>query len=309
MRRGGIVMVQYFELVKRNMRIYLRDRGAVFFSLLSMMIVLILMLFFLGDMSVEGLTDFLSALPGRNAGEDADNALMFVTLWTCAGIVSINAVTVTLAVYSSMIKDRTDGRFSSICTAPVSRITISSAYVTSAWLCSCIICVITLVLSEIYCIVKGGMYFSFLSHVKLFGMIGVNSFTYAALMYLAAVLVKTQGAWSGIGTVVGTLVGFLGGIYIPIGSLAENIGNILKCTPVIYGAKMFRSIMTEEICSEIFDRTPEILQAEYLDAMGVRIDFFGVSVSDIACVMILLVSGVAFMAIGAVATKYMAKNN
>jgi multidrug/hemolysin transport system permease protein len=153
------------------------------------------------------------------------------------------------------------------------------------------------------------MYFSFLSHVKLFGMIGVNSFTYAALMYLAAVLVKTQGAWSGIGTVVGTLVGFLGGIYIPIGSLAENIGNILKCTPVIYGAKMFRSIMTEEICSEIFDRTPEILQAEYLDAMGVRIDFFGVSVSDIACVMILLVSGVAFMAIGAVATKYMAKNN
>jgi multidrug/hemolysin transport system permease protein len=302
-------MVQYLELVKRNMRIYLRDRGAVFFSLLSMMIVLILMLFFLGDMSVEGLTDLLSVLPDRNAGEDADNALMFVTLWTCAGIVSINAVTVTLAVYSSMIKDRTDGRFSSICTAPVSRLTISAAYVTSAWLCSCIICVITLVLSEIYCIVKGGVYFSFLSHLKLLGMIGVNSFTYAALMYLAAVLVKTQGAWSGIGTVVGTLVGFLGGIYIPIGSLAENIGNILKCTPVIYGAKMFRSIMTEEICREIFCGTPEILQTEYLDAMGVRIDFFGNSVSNTACVMILLASGAVFMAIGAVATKYMAKNN
>jgi multidrug/hemolysin transport system permease protein len=128
-------------------------------------------------------------------------------------------------------------------------------------------------------------------------------------MYLAAVLVKTQGAWSGIGTIVGTLVGFLGGIYIPIGSLAENIGNILKCTPVIYGAKMFRSIMTEEICSEIFEGAPEILQVEYLDAMGVSIDFLGVSVSNAACVMILMVSGVVFMAIGAVATKYMAKSN
>jgi multidrug/hemolysin transport system permease protein len=291
------------------MKIYLRDRGAVFFSLLSMIIVLILMLFFLGDMSVEGLTDLLSALPDRNAGEDADNALMFVTLWTCAGIVSINAVTVTLAVYSSMIKDRTDGRLGSICTAPVSRITISAAYVTSAWLCSCIICVITLVLSEIYCIVKGGVYFPFLSQLKLLGMIGANSFTYAALMYLAAVLVKTQGAWSGIGTVVGTLVGFLGGIYIPIGSLAENIGNILKCTPVIYGAKMFRSIMTEEICNKIFNGTPEILQTEYLSAMGVNIDFLDVSVSNAACVMILLISGIVFMAISAVATKYMAKNN
>jgi multidrug/hemolysin transport system permease protein len=137
-------------------------------------------------------------------------------------------------------------------------------------------------------------------------MIGVNSFTYAALMYLAAVLAKTQGAWSGIGTVVGTLVGFLGGIYLPIGSLAENIGNILKCTPVIYGAKMFRSIMTEEICSTIFDGAPEVLQTEYLDAMGVRIDFLGVSVSDAACVMILLVSGIVFMALGAFATKHMA---
>jgi multidrug/hemolysin transport system permease protein len=302
-------MVQYLELVKRNMKIYLRDKGTVFFSLLSMLIVLILMLFFLGDMSVGGLTDLLSAIPGRNAVQDADHAFLFVTLWTCAGIVAINAVTVTLAVYSSMIKDRTEGRLRSICTAPVSRITISAAYVTSAWICSCIICVLTLALSEIYCIVKGGVYFSFFSHLKLFGMIGVNSFTYAALMYLVAVLVKTQGAWSGIGTVVGTLVGFLGGIYLPIGSLAENIGNILKCTPVIYGAKMFRSIMTEEICSEIFDGTPEVLQTEYLDAMGVRIDFFGNSVSNVACVMILLASGVVFMAMGAGATKYMAKSN
>jgi multidrug/hemolysin transport system permease protein len=139
--------------------------------------------------------------------------------------------------------------------------------------------------------------------LKLFGMIAANSFTYAALMYLAAVLVKTQGAWSGIGTVVGTLVGFLGGIYLPIGSLAENIGTILKCTPVIYGAKMFRSVMTEEICRVIFDGTPKTLQAEYLDAMGVRMDFLGVSVSDASCVMILLVSGIVFMALGAFATK------
>jgi multidrug/hemolysin transport system permease protein len=126
-------------------------------------------------------------------------------------------------------------------------------------------------------------------------------------MYLAAVLVKTQGAWSGIGTVVGALIGFLGGIYLPIGSLAENIGTILKCTPVIYGVKMFRSVMTEEISQVIFAGTPKTLKAEYLDAMGVRMDFLGVSVSDAACVMILLVSGMVFMAVGAFATKYMAK--
>ena len=38
-------------LLLRNMKIFLRDRGAVFFSLLSMLIVLALMFLFLGNMN------------------------------------------------------------------------------------------------------------------------------------------------------------------------------------------------------------------------------------------------------------------
>ncbi len=302
-------MAQYFELVKRNMKVYLRDKGAVFFSLLSMIIVLALMLFFLGDMNIEGLADTLSMLPGRDAEKDYDNAVMFVMLWTCAGIVSINAVTVTLAVYSSMIKDRTEGRLCSIYTAPVSRLTISAAYITAAWVCSVIICAITLAISEIYCIIQGGKPFSLTAHLKLLGMISVNSFTYAALMYLSAVLVKTQGAWSGIGTVVGTLVGFLGGIYLPVGSLAESIGAAIKCLPVIYGTKMFRSVMTESICDEIFSSAPAELRSEYLDIMGVEMEFFGTQVNDSACVVILLICGIIFTLAGAFATKTATKSD
>ena len=40
------------EFVKRNMKIYLRDRSAVFFSLMTMIIIIGLMLLFLGDMKV-----------------------------------------------------------------------------------------------------------------------------------------------------------------------------------------------------------------------------------------------------------------
>lgn len=302
-------MSQYIELTKRNIRVYIRDRGAVFFSLLSMIIVLGLMLFFLGDMNISSLTDLLGEFPNRDADTDKQNAELFVMLWTCGGILSINAATVTLAVYSSMIKDRTNGILSSIYTAPVSRLTISAAYVTSAWICSVIICTLTLAISEIYCIIQGGAVFSLVSHFKLMGMIMANSFTYSSLMYLAAVLVKTEGAWSGMGTVIGTLVGFLGGIYLPIGSLAEEIAAGLKFFPVIYGAKMFRSVMTEDICNEIFTYTPEAFRTEYLDAMGVNIDFFGAEISDGGCVAILLVCGLVFLAAGAVVTGIKSKRD
>ena len=300
-------MLQYNELVKRNMRLFLRDKGAVFFSLLSMLIVLGLMLFFLGDMNVDNLKSALSEIPGRNPETDADNAFLFVVLWTCAGIVSINAVTVTLAVYSTMIKDRTEGRLASIYTLPVSKLSVSAAYITAAWLCSVIICAMTLAISEIYCLIIGVEIFSLLTHLKLLGMIAVNSFAYAALMYLAAALVKTQGAWSGIGTVVGTLVGFLGGIYIPVGALAEGIVNVLKFVPVLYGTKMFRSVMTEDICGRIFDGIPDAFKTEYLEIMGVELDFFGAGVSNTACVILLAVCGIVFLSVGVFVTKQNSK--
>ncbi len=296
-------MVQFFELVKRNMRMYLRDRGAVFFSLLSMVIVLGLMLFFLGDMSVNGLTNALADIPGRDAEADRKNAEMLVMLWTCGGIIAINAPTVTLAVYSAMIKDKSTGKLGSILTSPLSRLSIAASYVAAAWICSVIICTLTLAISEIYCIIEGGKAFSVTEHFKLLGMICANSFTYASVMYLAATLIKTEGAWSGIGTVVGTLVGFLGGIYIPIGTLSDGIGTALKCTPVIYGAKMFRSVMTADISEEIFIDLPAEFKTEFLEEMGIELDFFGNYVSDSACVILLAVCGLVFLALGAFTTK------
>ena len=48
-------MRQFITLTGRNLKLYLRDKGAVFFSLLSMLIVIGLMVFFLGDMSVNSI--------------------------------------------------------------------------------------------------------------------------------------------------------------------------------------------------------------------------------------------------------------
>lgn len=288
--------MKLFELTRRNIRVYLRDRGAVFFSLLSMLIIIALMLFFLGDMHVEEIVDMMGSIPGRDTSCDEANATVLVLQWIAAGILGINAVTVTLAVYSVMIKDRTEGRLNSIYTAPISRLTISASYILAAWLCSVIICAITLAISEIYCIMQGGEPYSFLAHLKLLGIIALNSFTYSALMYLVAMLAKTEGAWSGLGTVIGTLVGFLGGIYLPIGNFSEGIATGMKCLPVIYGAKLFRSIMTADAEAAAFDGAPAEMISEYRLALGTDLEFLGTEISDAASALILLICGIVFMA-------------
>lgn len=302
--RSGMQLEQFMAITGRNLKTYFRDKGTIFFSLLSMLVVIGLMVFFLGDMNIENITDLLGQFPGRDAAQDKENAKLLTLAWTCAGILSINAVTVTLAVYSVLIKDKVSGKLNAVYTAPVSRTVIAAGYITSAWIASVCICMITLVLTEVYGAAQGLAVFSPAAHLRLAGMVMVNSFVYAALMYLFAALVKTEGAWSGIGTVVGTLVGFLGGIYVPVGTLSESIARILKGTPVIYGTAMFRDVMTDDILNTTFAGVPEEVVLEYRRVMGIDLRLFGRDISMGQELLLLLFCGMILLAAGAAILKY-----
>lgn len=291
-------------MTERNLKLYLRDRGAVFFSLMSMLVVIGLMTLFLGGMHIENITNMLEGFPGRDKAADQKNAELLVLAWTCAGIISINAVSVTLSALASMIRDKTSGRMNAIYTAPVSRAVIALSYVLAAWTASVLICMFTLFITEVFCVSKGLEWFSAVSHLKLAGLIMVNSFAYAVFMYTAAVLVKSEGAWSGLGTVIGTLTGFLGGIYLPVGQVSESVGNFMKCTPVIYGAAMFRDTMTEDILRKVFDGVPDEVLTAYREAMGIDLTVLERQVTAGMDAALLLIFGVFFLMIAVMLIKY-----
>lgn len=302
-------MEQFIVFTGRNLKNYFKDKGAVFFSLLSMIIVICLMTFFLGDMNIESIKNLLLQFPGRDAVADERNAELLVFVWTCAGIISINAVTVTMAVYSVMIKDRASGRINAIYTSPMSRTAIAGGYIASSFIASVCVCVLTLFAIELIGVQKGMTFFPAVIHIRLFGMIAMNSFTYAAFMYLMVLLAKTEGAWSGMGTVIGTLVGFLGGIYIPVGALSETVGSIIKCTPVIYGTAMFRTVMTEDILAKTFQGLPDEVIAEYCDVMGISLKLFGKEIGTPEEWLILLLCGIIFLITGVAFLKYSRKTD
>lgn len=80
-------MRETYYLMKRNMLIYIRDYVSVFFSMLSMLIVLALMVIFLGNMNSENVVDALAALGGvRDTAADEKNASYLIQMWTLAWI-------------------------------------------------------------------------------------------------------------------------------------------------------------------------------------------------------------------------------
>ena len=294
-------MKQIITLINRNLKRYFRDKGTVFFSLLTMLIVISLMLFFLGDMNVRSLTNAAKELGIADLELIEQNAKLYLLMWTAAGVLAVNTVTVTQTMIGFQIEDMSKKKMPGFLISPVSRLKLTLGYVGAAWVCSMMIGLLTLVLTQAYVVSQGAGALSLMENLQIIGMLAANSFTFAALMHLVAQLVNSEGAWSGFGTVMGTLVGFLGAIYIPMGGLPAGVQSFLKCTPVLYGTSMLRRVMTSHVGDTLFESFGEYfienIQPEYLEEMGVTLTIGGNVLSVGTELAIILLCGILFSAI------------
>lgn len=268
-------MREIYYLFKRNMYLYLRDYVSVFFSILSMLIVLALMVIFLGNMNCENIVDMLAQFGGiRDAAADEKNASYLVQMWTLAGILEVNAVTIPMTVMGTMVQDEAKKRLASFYLAPVKRIKITLSYILSSWVIGVGMCVLTLILGELYMLLCKHPLLSAAKILTLLWMIAVNAFVFAALAYLIALFIHSESAWGSLLTIIGTLVGFVGAIYLPMTMLPGGVAKILKCLPVLHGAAMMRDVCTEDAIQKTFDGLPEIAGDMFREQMGVSV-FWG----------------------------------
>lgn len=293
-------MRSFLAINKRNLGLYFRDYSAVFFSLLSSLIIIVLMVFFLGDLYNSDLVDALKMVPGRGGDADVELIRQLSFLWTSAGILTINAATITHAFYSNMIKDRTGNRLNSLLVMPVKRPVFVLGYVSGAWLSGVIMSIITLVVTEAIGVFKGMAVLPFDTHVQLILLIMLNNFVFSTIMFLMATIVKSQSAWGGIGIILGTLAGFLGGIYFPIGSMSDVMQKVVKCFPFIYGTSLFRKVMLKPLESTIFDGTPEVIRTKVDQTLGMDLFLGNSQLSQPGKIGILILVGLVFIVLSTV---------
>ncbi len=273
-------MREVYYLTKRNMLLFLRDKSAVFFSVLSMLIVLALMVIFLGSMNCDAVVEALAETGGvRDTVADKKNAEYLIKMWTLAGILLTNAVTVTLTVMGSMVQDETRNRLMSFYAAPVRRIRLALGYILSSWIVGTGMCILTLAAGEAYMGLSGFSLLSAKECMILFGMICLNTFVWAAFAYLLALFIHSESAWSGALTIVGTLVGFVGAIYLPMSMLPRGVSDVLKHLPVLHGAAMMRMVCVRDAVETTFAGLPEIAADTFKEQMGVSVIMNGDVVS------------------------------
>lgn len=293
-------MRSFLAINKRNISLYFRDYSAVFFSLLSMIIIIVLMVFFLGDINNSSLIDAIRLVPGRGGDKDIETIKQFSFLWTCAGILTINASTVTHAFYSNMIKDRTGNCLNSLLVMPVKRPVFVLGYISGAWVSGVIMSIVTFAITEIIGVMKGMDVLPAMTHVELLLLIMLNTFVYSAIMFFLASVIKSQSAWSGIGIILGTLSGFLGGIYFPLGSMSSQMQSVVKVFPFIYGTSLLRKVMMMPLENTLFGGTPEIIRSEVDRTMGMDIFIYDNQLSQGGKIGILIAVGIVFIVVSTI---------
>ncbi len=296
-------MSEIRAMTKRNLLIYFRDRGTVFFSVLSALITLIVMVVFLGSSSSSGLLEALNQYGSSTAEENAKNASWLVQLWIMGGILGINSVTVSMTAISAMVQDEEQGRLRAFYVTPASRLNLSLGYILAAWCSGMVICLITLAAGEVYFALKGDRMLGMTEISALTGVIALNVFVFSAIGYLIALFVRTGGAWSGLLTVIGTLVGFIGGTYIPVGSMSAWLQNTVKFLPVIHGTALMRRICMQKAAKTVFARMPDEVQKIFFEEMGVILKNGTEEISIAGHILILVAWSAVVVAVSAAFAK------
>ncbi len=251
-------------LLFRNLRVYFRDKASVFFSLLSVLIIILLYALFLGD-----------AWAGSSMFQGRQGVRWLMDCWIMAGLLAVVSVTSTMGAYGIMVDDRARKIIKDFYSSPLSRAGLTGGYILAAFLIGLLMSLVTAVFAVVYIIARGGQVPQLLALGKSLLLIVFSSLSNTALVLFLVSFVNSANAFSTASTLIGTLIGFLTGIYMPIGQLPPAVQTVIKVVPTSHAAALFRQVLMEQPLQTVFAGAPEEMAAEFRESMGVTLKLGG----------------------------------
>jgi multidrug/hemolysin transport system permease protein len=136
----------------------------------------------------------------------------------------------------------------------------------------------------------------------------LSVFAGSSMVFFIVSFFKSSNAYATASTVIGTLIGFLTGIYIPIGSLPSGVQTAIKIFPISHAAALFRQIMMEAPMSTAFANAPVQVINGFKQTMGVVFYFGSTELSPIANILVLVATGVVFYVLAVIKISVKKKN-
>lgn len=207
-------------LTSRNIKIFLRDKTAVFFSFLSIIILLALYFLFIGRQYTQGMEEISESLQ-----------TYLVTSQMMGGVLIINTISLSLGIMGNLIVDLEQHLLEGFLVTPVKRSKIILSYFLSSVIVTTALTLIMWVLTIFYVGIFSGYWYSVSTILVVSLILIVSTFISAALMIYLTTLLKSVNAFGTMSGVLGTFVGFVSGIYMPLIVLGDSMRYVASLVP------------------------------------------------------------------------------
>ena len=286
-------MNKFLALTKRNIKLFFKDKGMFFASLITPIILLVLYATFLSRVYKES---FLSGFP---ESMPVDDKLVngFVGGELLSALLAVCCITVAFSSNMIMVQDKAKGSIHDFLIAPVDKSTLALSYYVATLVSTLLICFIALVLGMIYlaCVgwyMSAGDVFLVILDVILLSLFGT------ALSSIINNFLSSQGQMSAVGTIVSAGYGFICGAYMPISQYGKGLQNFLSFLPGTYGTSLIRNHSLNGVYRELTDMgVPSDILDKIKDSLDCNIYFFDNKVSVGGMFWILIISIVVLVAI------------
>ncbi|MFA7612459.1 MAG: ABC transporter permease [Acholeplasmataceae bacterium] len=232
-------MYEFLNMTKRNILIFIRDKTTVFLSFLSVFILLLLYVLFIGNGFVDGFV---------NEGAAIDNKLktFLITSIVMGGAIVVNTASLSLGVMSSIVSDLESNKLDGFLVSPIKRHKIILSYYVTSIIITTVLTIFLWFLAVLYVGVASGYWYKTMTVLKVSSLIILYTFISSTFMIFMTSLIKSTNAFSTLAGVFGTIIGFISGAYIPLSQLGKLPLNIASLVPFSHMTMQLKQILLEE---------------------------------------------------------------
>lgn len=298
-------MNSYRGLTIRNMKVFLKDKMAIFFSLLTQIIVLGLFLLFIKSNYVDGVNDALGELKNMVSKGDIE---ALVNSWMISGVVGTSVVTAPMSALSVVVSDKEDRIDYDYQASSVKGSVVVMSYFSGAVLCSLITSFALLSFGLIFLALSGTFVLSLTQQLTLYGLVMLGSVSATVILMTAISFFKKNSTFSTFSILVSTLVGFVVGAYIPVSVLSDTMQTVINLIPGAQITGLMRSVFVSPVIDHI-DKAlggldKGMFKAEAEQMFCIRLRIFGSEVDTGFMLLYSVIAIAVFIALNIVLFKY-----
>ena len=251
-------------LIRRNVKLFFKDKGMFFTSLITPMILLVLYATFLGNVYADS---FRMGLPeGVELSEKLLGGLVGGQLMS--SILAVSGVTVAFCSNMLMVQDRAHGSICDLTVTPVRPHVLALSYYVASFFSTLIICYAATALCLAYVAVVG-WYISVADVLLLCLDVLLLVLFGTALSSVINFFLSTQGQISAVGSIISSCYGFICGAYMPITQFSTGLQRVVMLLPGTYGTALLRNHAMRGAFAELEAMG---LPAPYVDGMKRAVD-------------------------------------